>query len=166
MASFPDPPPPYYPPNQPLLEQQGQQYVNQFVQQNPHGFVQAQPSKGGFTDASSGYEYTQQPQMTPPIMNTTTTNVVVCQTQAAPVILINPAPYSYMTPAILTCFFCCWCTGIAAIIAASMSQSQSSEMKYDEARKSANIARILILVTICCGIGGVIIFVAVSVAGQ
>lgn len=77
MASFNDPPPPYHPPNQPLLEQQGQQYVNQFVQQNPQGFVQAQPSKEGFSDASSGYGYTQQPQMVPPIMNTTTTNVVV-----------------------------------------------------------------------------------------
>ncbi|CAC5385729.1 unnamed protein product [Mytilus coruscus] len=166
MASFSEPPPPYYPSNQPLLEQQGQQYVNQFVQQNPHGFVQAQPSKEGFRDISSSYGYTQQSQMPPPIMNTTTTNVVVCQAQAGPTLIINPAPYSYMTPAILTCLFCCWCTGIAAIIAASMSQRQSSEMKYDEARRSANIARILILVTICCGIAGVIIFVAVSAAGQ
>lgn len=42
------------------------------------------------------------------------------------------------------------------------SQSQGSEMKYDEARRSANIARILTLVTICCGIGGYIILIAVT----
>ncbi|CAC5385730.1 unnamed protein product [Mytilus coruscus] len=166
MASSSEQPPPYSPSNQQQGQQPGQQYIHQFVQQNPQGFVQAQPSKEGFSDIYSGYGYTQQSQMPPPIMNTTTTNVVVCQPQAGPTLIINPAPYSYMTPAILTCLFCCWITGIGAIIAASMSQSQASEMKYDEARKSSKIARILILVTICCGIGGYIILLAVSVAGH
>ncbi|XP_071120573.1 proline rich transmembrane protein 1B-like [Mytilus edulis] len=170
MASSSEQPPPYSPPDQQQgqqpgqqpEQQPGQQYIYKFVQQNSLGFFQSHPPKEGYSDISSGYGYIQQPQMAPPMMNTTTTNVVVCQPQAGQTIIINPAPYSYMTPAVLTCLFCCWVTGIGAIVAASMSQSQASEMKYDEARKSAAIARILTLVTICCGIGGYIILIAVT----
>ncbi|XP_052065309.1 uncharacterized protein LOC127705073 [Mytilus californianus] len=158
-------PPPYCPPNQPPHHQQGQQYVHQYVQQNPQGFLQSQPSRDGFSDISCGYGYNQQSQVPQPMVNTSSTSVVVSQPQSGPTILVNPAPYSYMTPAVLTCIFCCWLTGIGAIIAAAMSQGQASEMKYDEARKSANIAKILTLVTLCCGIGGYVIVIALAVAG-
>lgn len=158
--------PPYSPPNLPPQQQQGQQYVQQYVQQNPHGFVQSQPPREGFSDISGGYGYNQPPQVPQPMVNTSSTSVVVSQPQCGPTILVNPAPYSYMTPAVLTCIFCCWLTGIGAIIAAAMSQGQASEMKYDEARKSATIAKILTLVTLCCGIGGYVIVIAVAVAGS
>lgn len=85
MASSSEQPPPYSPPDkqqgqqpgQQPEQQPGQQYIHRFVQQNPLGFFQSHPPKEGYSDISSGYGYTQQPQMAPPMMNTTTTNVVV-----------------------------------------------------------------------------------------
>lgn len=77
MATPSQQPPPYGSPNQPPLQQQGQQYVHQYVQQNPHGFVQSQPPREGFSDISGGYGYNQPPHSPQPMVNTSSTSVVV-----------------------------------------------------------------------------------------
>ena len=165
-------PPPYSPPPQQPLQQEPtpqREHVQQFVQHNPQGFVLQQqpyqPQTAGFSDISGGYGYNQtMPQQMPQRqMTSTQSTVIVNQPQFAPGMVVNnEAPYNYMIPAILSCLCCCWPLGLAAIVAASNSQNQVSEMKYDEARRSANTARSLIIASVGCGIVITILVIALE----
>ena len=153
-------PPPYSPPSQQPLQQEPppqRERVQQFIQHNPQGFVLQQqpyqPQTAGFSHISGGYGYNQpMPQQRPlDQMTSTQSTVTVNQPQHAPVMVVNEAPYNYMPFAILSCLFCLP-LGIGAIVAASNSQNEAAEMKYDEARRSATMAKSLAITAIVCGI--------------
>lgn len=168
-------PPPYSPATGQYWQQQPHpaQHVHQFMQQNPYGFVQQQnppqmsytsQSPGGFSNLSTGYGYNQP--MSPSATMSSSTTVVVNQPQATNLLVVNPVPYSYIVPAILACFFCCWLVGIGAIIAAVMSQSQAAEMHYEEARKSATVAKILTWISFGCGLCVYIIIIVITTTAK
>ena len=157
--------PPYSPPSQQSLQQEStpqKEHVQQFVQHNPQGFVLQQqpyqPQTAGFSDVSGEYGYNQsmpqQMSRAPGQMIFTQSTVINNQLQQAPVMGRIEAPDDYILPAIFTAIFFFWCFpfGIGAIVAALISRSQVANMKYDKARSSTTVAKILIITTFVLGI--------------
>lgn len=142
---------PYYPPtSQPYYPPTSQPQYGP-----PGGDMGKVPPPGSAPGPSPAYIQAQPQQMT----SNTTTVIMAGGVTAPQQQIIRHAPPSYMALSWITCLFCCWPLGIAAIISSSRVDSAISVGNFDEAQRESNKAKGYNIAAIICGIIIIVIIV-------
>ncbi|XP_061196964.1 proline-rich transmembrane protein 1-like isoform X3 [Saccostrea echinata] len=128
-------------------------YVQNEQPQNPYNAGYNQPPAYG-QQQPAGYGF--------PMTTNSSTNVVVTNAPA-PIVVAAPRGNDWLVPAILSCFFCFWPTGICAIVAAVNARARFDVGDYEGGRSSASWAKGLTLTSLGVGILSVIIIIILYV---
>jgi hypothetical protein len=110
---------------------------------------EAQPEASGPTEAPK-----------PP-----TTAPTVDSTPAAQPVSTEPAPPNYLVWAILSTLFCCWPTGIVAIVFAAQVSSKMQAGDVEGARKASGNAKLWTWITFGIGLAGILLGVIFGIIG-
>ncbi|ESO89458.1 hypothetical protein LOTGIDRAFT_234301 [Lottia gigantea] len=123
---------------------------------NPQGNPQQGHAQQGYSQQGhpqQGYPQQGYPQQGYPMQHQQLypqgTNIVV--TQPATTTLVN-RPNDYFVFSLLTCLFCFWPTGIAALVFSSNSREASDRMDYNAAESHGRTARTFSIVSLIIGL--------------
>mmetsp|Transcript_76740 Transcript_76740/g.120891 ORF Transcript_76740/g.120891 Transcript_76740/m.120891 type:complete len:171 (+) Transcript_76740:154-666(+) len=120
--------------------------------QQPYNAQPGYPGPQPFTGQPMGY-----PQPYPVTQQSSTT--VVMQPSPTVILPMTPRPQNWLVLSILTCLFCAWPIGLAAIVFSSMVDSAYDGGDYEGARRNSRIAMWLNIASILCGVGAIVFII-------